>query len=312
MALEPEMHAFIERTEALCPSDVGHLSIEAQRAAYDAMCAAFNPPRPLGVSASDQTVPGPDGHAIPVRTYSSEGAPADRAVLYFHGGGYVLGGLDSHDIVTARLCADIPATVITVDYRLAPEHRFPAAFEDCLRAMRYLQANAGAFGLASPAIVLAGDSAGANLAAAVSIANRDADGPALAGQVLVYGGFGAGPDLPSYREEADAPLLKASDIDAYHDHYFGADHVPDARSAPIRADLGGLPPTLLLPVEHDPLRDESYAFHDALRAAGSPSTVVLGEGLVHGCLRALGASPGTDRLVATAVRQIRQWTRAAS
>jgi len=288
------------------PSAAGDVTLAEQRARYDAMCTAFNPPRPAGMTVEHFTLEGPQGQTIPVRVYDPGPARSDGALLYLHGGGFILGGLDSHDIVTARLAADVPVKVCVVDYRLAPEHRFPAAFDDCLAALRALQTTPHRFGLVSPNIVLAGDSAGANLAVAVSIANRTWGGPPIAGQILFYGAFGAGPDLPSYVEEAEAPLLKASDVGAYQDHYLGADQAPDWRSKPILGPLDGLPPTLMLPVEHDPLRDESYALHQALQEAGTLSRLELGEGLVHGCLRALGTSPATQRMVESAVMEARR------
>lgn len=301
MTLEPQMLPFIERTESFYPSDAVDRSVTEHRALYDAMCRAFNPPRPAGMGVEDRRIPGPGGHAVPVRLYRPRGGPGDRVVLYFHGGGFILGGLDSHDIVTARLAADLTALVVAVDYRLAPEHLFPAAFDDCLASLAHVRAEPAAFGLRAPRVVLMGDSAGANLAAAVAIAARQQDLPAPAGQVLFYGGFGAGPDLPSYVSEAEAPLLNAKDVGAYRRFYMPENHEPDYRSAPILGPLDGLAPTLLIPVEHDPLRDESTAFRDALVAAGSPAELKLGRGLVHGCLRALETSPETRRIFAAAV-----------
>ncbi|HXH04224.1 MAG TPA: alpha/beta hydrolase [Candidatus Competibacteraceae bacterium] len=305
--LEPEMLDFIRATEAFYPADAATRTVAEQRRLYDAYAAAFTPPRPAGVSAEDGAVAAA-GRRIPIRLYRDRAGGRAGCILYFHGGGFVLGGLDSHDIVTARLAADTGATVIAVDYRLAPEHRYPAAFDDCRVVLEALRADPARYGVDAGRIVLCGDSAGGNLAAAVALANRDRGGAPLRGLILIYPGLGYQPSLPAFESEAEAPLLSAADVLAYREFYHGGRTPPDdAYAFPLAArDFCGLPPALLLPVEHDPLRDDCHALRERLQAAGVEAELWLGQGLVHGCLRALGRSPGVDALFARMVETARR------
>ncbi|MBT5263417.1 MAG: alpha/beta hydrolase [Rhodospirillaceae bacterium] len=319
MTLEPEMHAFIARTESFYAANAVELSVAEQREMYRRLCQEFTPDRPMGVLSHDAEIEGPGG-PIPVRHYyadaskGAEKAGQDKGppacVLYLHGGGFVVGDLDSHDFICAHFAAETGANVIAVDYRLAPEHKFPAAFEDALAAYRAVRGQPERWGIDAERIVVAGDSAGANLTAAVVLASRDDTGPRAVGQILFYGRFGWGFDLPSFQTEADAPLLTTSDVRYYRKVYCGPDAEPDPRHSPLTATgLSRLPPALLLPVEHDPLRDESFAYGEALRADGVDAEVHLGVGLVHGSLRALHTSPGVRKMVDLAVSAIKTWAR---
>ncbi len=293
--LEAAMLDFIRATEAAFPADAASRSHPEQRRLYDAWCARSNPPLPAGVEAHDQAIPGPGG-AVPVRVYRRPDRPLRGSLLYLHGGGFVLGGLDSHAFYTAHLAARLPLAVVAVDYRLAPEHPYPAARDDVRTVLERLQSDPGSIDAAPGALIVGGDSAGGNLAAGLTLYNRDRGGPPLAGQFLSYPLLAAEPLPPS--RDADAPLLSLADVLAYRRLYHGdAPPLDDPYAFPLAAtELCDLPPALLLPVEHDPLRDEAVAYAERLRAAGVATTLHLGRGLVHGCLRALGRSPGVDAM----------------
>jgi acetyl esterase len=296
--LEPEMIEFIRETNAFYPSDAVTRPIAEQRRLYDRYAAHMTPARPIGVTAEDAEF-GPG--RICVRAYRDAEGGIRGVIVYLHGGGFVLGGLDSHDMITARLAADTGATIVAVNYRLAPEHPFPAAFDDCLSVVKAV--TEGSFLLlAKPArVVLAGDSAGANLCAAISLTLNNETTRVVDGLILFYPSLAPDPIAPARDENADAPMLTLADVRWYRKAYLG-DREPTPQSSPLLAkSLAGTPPVLLLPVEFDPLRDDAFAFHDRLIREGCRSELMLGQGLVHGSLRALGRSPGVDALVRRAI-----------
>lgn len=307
--LEPEIAAFIARTAAIYPSHATTLSPAEQRVVYDRYAAAFTPPLPAGVHVEDRMFDASGGHRIALRLYRSSAATNERqtrgTLLYFHGGGFVLGSLDSHQVVTARLAADTGLAVIAVDYRLAPEHRSPAAHEDCIEITRAALEGRLPFALlsADTPLLLAGDSAGGNLAASVAMRLRDLDSHAtqhVAGVALVYPMLGYEPQRPARDTEAQAPMLTLADVHAFRHHYWGdlpRDQLPPTWMLPLDADrFDGLPPVLSIGVEHDPLRDDARVFAERIRAAGGDARSWIGEGLVHGCWRAIDTSPGVQRM----------------
>lgn len=302
MALEREIIAFIEKSEAYFGSAAVDQSIATQRDMYDRYAALFTTARPPGVMSEDRLLPGP-ADPIPVRFYRKQGSEETACILYLHGGGFILGGLDSHDFITARLCADTGCPVVAVDYRLAPEHVFPAAFDDCYAVLEYIQAHAGEFAINGAKIIVCGDSAGGTLAAGLALANRDRGGIPLLGQILIYPGLGSDMTSRSFIDEANAPMLTTEEVKYYNDVYLPDGMAPGSYGAPLTAeDLSTLPEALILPVEHDPLRDEGIMYHEALRAAGTASQLHMGKGLVHGCLRAVEISPGVADMYAV-IRQ---------
>lgn len=239
----------------------------------------------------DQVVPGvapgPAG-PIPVRIYVPVGGrPSDRSLpglLYFHGGGWARGSLQTHDIVCRALANGAGCVVVSVDYRMAPEHKFPAAFEDSLDATRWVAAHAAELGIDPVRLAVAGDSAGGNLAAAVALALRDAGGPRLVHQLLIYPVTDHAFDTPSYLENAEGYMLTRSSMQFYWQLYLGNESdADDFRASPLRArDFSGLPPALVITAEFDPLRDEGRAYADRLRAAGTPVVYREYPGMVHG------------------------------
>ncbi|ROL77657.1 lipase [Pseudomonas chlororaphis] len=290
--LSRQLAAFVERTLSFTSPDN---SPQGLRDSYSRMCRAFTPPRPEGLRVSELQLAGVPARAYcPASPMPAQGWPC---LLYLHGGGWVVGDLDSHDFITAYLAAQLQVLVIAVDYRLAPEHPFPAAFDDCLAAWRALQAGASPFALDARRQLVIGDSAGGNLAAALCLALRDAGEQLPAAQVLLYPGLGGAADLPSRSQCADAPLLGSNDLDTYQALYLPGPerHSPYARPL-LATDLRGLPAAFIALAQFDPLRDDGELYHQRLLAADGHSQLYPGLGLVHGCLRARGLAPEVDAL----------------
>ncbi len=272
--IDEETWGFIRRTAESYPDDTVEMSIADQRRVYDAMCQDFRQARPPGIEVRDRSADG-----VPVRIYSA-GDPT-RTVIYIHGGGFVVGGLDSHDDVCAELCAQTGYRIVSVDYRLCPEHVHPAQFQDSWTATNWVVQEYG------EPIVLAGDSAGGNLAAAVSHHGRGRLENVL-GQVLIYPGLGGDMSQGSYIEHANAPLLTLDDIRFYETvRYQGTTPQNDPTYAPLHdVDFSGLPPTVVVTADCDPLRDDGQAYCDRITAAGGQAQCINEAGLVHGYLRA--------------------------
>lgn len=277
--IDAETWAFIERTDAWYPPETVDYTIERQRDVYDRMCREFFAGYPEGVTAETTAIEAA-GRAVPIRVYRVSERPA-AVIVYFHGGGYVVGGLESHDDVCAELCARTGHELVSVGYRLSPEHVHPAHFEDALAGFEWAAARYDV------PVVLAGDSAGGNLAAAVSHATRGRAKKPV-GQVLIYPGLGGDRTKGSYVVHADAPMLTMRDLDFYrHVRTGGRDWGRDATLAPLDdADFSGLPPTVVVTAECDPLSSDGEAYRDRIRAAGGRAVWHEEKGLVHGYLRA--------------------------
>ncbi|MCZ8543564.1 alpha/beta hydrolase [Mesorhizobium qingshengii] len=277
--IDAETWAFIERTNSYYPPDTIDYTIAQQREIYDRMCREFFAGYPQGVTAETAAIATPT-HDIPVRIYRSA-RQAPVTVLYFHGGGFILGGLDSHDDVCAELCARTGYEVVSVDYRLAPEHLHPAAFDDVMNAFEWAATTR------NHPILLCGDSAGGNLAVAVSHATRGHPRKPV-GQVLIYPGLGGDRSKGSYLRHAEAPMLTMRDLEFYkHIRTGGQDRSGDATLAPLAdTDFSNLPPTVLVTAECDPLSSDGETYRDRIVAAGGRATWFEEPGLVHGYLRA--------------------------
>jgi acetyl esterase len=237
-------------------------------------------------SAADRTIPGPGG-PLGLRVYTPRGAGPFPLLVFFHGGGFVVCDLDTHDALCRNLCAGAGCVVASVDYRLAPEHRFPAAPDDCLAATRWAAEHAAEL-RADPARVAAGgDSAGGNLAAVVAQRARDEGGPRLAAQLLLYPTTdAAATGMPSLAENAEGYGLTARDMAWFKGHYLGDPaEAANPHASPLRAaDLRGLPPALVQTAEYDPLRDEGEAYAARLRAGGRADRRSRRAGMIHGFL----------------------------
>lgn len=304
--LEPEIATFVAAVDAWYPADAAARSAGEQRRLYDRFAAEWTPAAlPAGIVQQDAVWQAPDGRAIALRRYTSAHGAPRGTVLFFHGGGFVVGSLDSHALITAQLAADTGLDVIAVDYRLAPEHRAPAALEDCLDVTRAARDARWPFGPCAQPLTLAGDSAGGMLAAAVATALRDAGEGGVDGIALVYPMLGFEPQSPARETEAHAPMLTLDDVHRYRALYWEGgllDALGDGNpllraSVPLAATrFDGLPPVLAIGAEHDPLRDDARVYVERIRAAGGAAHYWMGGGLVHGCWRALGTSPQAARL----------------
>lgn len=283
MPLDPQAQAMRERAIAAGTPPLYTLSIEEARTAdLAAIRAAAGTGEPVH-EIVDSHVPGSDGD-LPIRVYRPDeaGEPAPT-VIYFFGGGWTLGNIDTSDEICRNLANAVPCQVITVGYRLAPEHRFPAAVHDCYQATSWIAKNAAELGVDPGRLAVAGDSSGGNLAAAVTLLARD-HGPALAAQVLIYPNTDYRGDTESIRANDDPALFNRRSVAWYWGHYLARpEDGRDPLASPLLAeDLSGLPPALVITAEHDPLRDEGERYAQRLRQAGVPVAATRYDGMVHG------------------------------
>jgi acetyl esterase len=287
MALHPQIVALIERATAAGMRPNYELTPEEARKQTDVMSKLRDDPvrTPVG-RVEERTIDGPGGD-LRLRLYwPNADGPSARpapAIVFFHGGGHVVGSLESHDLTARNLCADSGCLVVSVDYRLAPEHKFPAAAEDCHAATRWVAGHAGELGVDPARLAVAGDSAGGNLALVTALMAREAGGPPLAFQLLVYPVVDYAFDTPSYESYAEGyGILTAKGMAWFRDHYLnGSRDRADWRAAPLRADLAGLPPALVVTAECDVLHDEGVALAEKLAAAGVPVEHVDYPGMIH-------------------------------
>jgi acetyl esterase len=307
MALNPQCAAVIEAAARGGQSVFDARDPVEARERYGASTAVFAPATPALESVDDRTVPGPDG-PVPVRVYRPEGVAAALPVLaFFHGGGWVFGDLDSHDHVCRALCAEAGCLVVAVDYRLAPEHKFPAGLEDSYAVTAWLAEHADELGGDGARLAVGGDSAGGNLAAAVCLAARQRGGPALAFQLLIYPATDHTADTVSLARNGDGYLLTRGAIEWCKGCYLRDD--ADARNplaSPLLADdLGSLPPAFVQTAEFDPLLDEGRAYAERLAAAGVPAEHVSYPGMVHGFVRMGALIDDAHTAIADAAARLR-------
>ena len=303
--INPQMLAFIEKSQTKFPSNKTNRTIKDQRAAYQELCLVFNYGRPAGVVSSDgiiQNVPVRrylfDGTLSDLKTKHSLNPPQKRLIIFFHGGGFVLGSLDSHDDICAEICAGTGYELVSVAYRLAPEHPHPAMFEDAFLATRFLIKNSDF------PVILCGDSAGGNLAAAVAHALRS-ETESIIGQLLIYPTLGPNTGKESYERHALAPMLTSKDIGFYLESRCGrqTEDIPkDKTLFPLLDDdFSNLPPTVIITADCDPLSDDGKNYTNLFKAAGGRALWINEEGLVHGFLRARreveGASSSFKRMI---------------
>src|SRR5471032_249423 len=289
MALDPESQRLIDLMAAANRPAWNTLSPQAARELYLSLRPAGQGPIPDGIAITNRRIAGKDGNSVPVRLYRPDKlSPEARlpALLYAHGGGWVFGNLDSHDVLCAQLAIEAGIAVMAVDYRLAPEARFPAAFDDVVSGLQWLAANGPSVGIDPNKLAVGGDSAGGNLAAAVAIWARDNKGPRLKMQLLAYPVTDIVARAESYKSFADGYGLNAATMEWFIDHY-----TPDKKSrgdwrvSPLRAkSLSGLPPSLVLTAGYDPLRDEGRAYAWRLQQDGTVADLVEFGGMLHGFL----------------------------
>lgn len=285
MPLSPDIAAIADAMASSPDARPTHeLPPDEARVGYTALGSMFGPGEDVAAVA-DRTLPGPAA-AIPIRIYSPHAAGPHPVLVFYHGGGWVIGDLDSHDKECRALCNGASCLVVSVDYRLAPEHPFPAAPDDAFAALEWVVENAASLGGDSERIAVAGDSAGGNLAAVVSLLARDSGGPSLRFQLLIYPAVDSRPgDLyPSQRENAAGPFLLAETMTYFRSHYFqgAAEERSDVRASPILATShAGLPPALIVTAGYDPLRDEGAAYAGKLEEAGVAVELRCYEGMPH-------------------------------
>jgi acetyl esterase len=282
--LDPQVQAMRERSVAAGARPLYTMSLaEARAADLAAIQAASGGGEPVH-EVVDRTIPGPEGDELPIRLYRPSAEPGLPVLVYFFGGGWTLGSIDTSDAVCRTLANATGALVLAPGYRLAPEHRFPAAVHDCFAAVDWIAAHAGEVGADPARIAVGGDSAGGNLAAAVTLLARERGGPRLAAQLLVYPNTDHGSDTPSLRENTDPYLFNRTSVGWYWGHYLASpSDGAHPLASPLRAgDLSGLPPALVVTAEFDPLRDQAEDYAAALAKAGVPVIASRYDGMVHG------------------------------
>lgn len=283
MPVDPQIQALLDKGTGVPATHT--LPVDVARAQYEARIPLMAPAAEIA-AVREETIAGPGG-ALRIRIYTPRGDGPFPLLVFFHGSGFVLCSLDTHDGMCRNLCAGAGCVVASVDYRLAPEHKFPAGVEDCVHATRWAAAHAVELGADQARIAVAGDSAGANMAAVTALRIRDEGGPALGGQLLLYPVTDYHtPGTPSYEENADGYGLGRETMKWFWSHYL-RDPAEGAHphASPLRAsDLSRLPPALVITAEYDPLRDEGELYAGKLRAAGVPTTLTRYDGVNHGFL----------------------------
>ena len=279
MPIDPQAQAAEDAWDALGIPPLETLPPAEARARFEALPALEGPP--VG-RVEDRMAPGPDGD-VPVRVYWPEGEGPHPAFMYFHGGGWVVGSVANQDGTVRHLVRESGCVGISVEYRMAPEHRFPAAAEDCYTATKWAADNAAALGVLPGKLAVLGVSSGGNLAAAVALMARDRAAPSLALQTLVVPVLARDFTTASYREKADGPGLTRRRMQWYWDLYLLDDaDATNPYAAPAAAEsLAGLPPALVLTAEYDVLRDEGRQYAERLQATGVPTTHLDYAGMTH-------------------------------
>jgi acetyl esterase len=305
--LDPQIRALRDQRERDNVPPLYAMSLADARAAdLASIRAGGGDPEPV-YEVADLKIPGPGGE-LPVRLYRPAGEQPLPALLYFFGGGWVLGTIDTADGVSRSLANSSGALVVVVGYRLAPEHRFPAAVDDCYATLRWVAEHADEIGADPARLAVGGDSAGGNLAAAVALRAR-ADGTALAGQLLVYPNTDQLADDESMRAADDPFLFNRHSVAWYRQHYLAnPGDAADPLASPLRAgSLAGLPPALVITAEYDPLRDQGEAYARRLAEDGVPVELRRYEGMAHGFFTMAGTVDSSRAALAQAASCLRAW-----
>jgi acetyl esterase len=281
MPVDPQVQALLDQLVALNVPPFHTLTPEQNRQSLKAM-SIIEVPTPVA-SVEDRKIPGPDGD-IPVRLYTPQGQGPFPILVFFHGGGWVIGDLETYDEFCRTLTNGADCIVVSVEYRLAPEHKFPTAPEDCYAATQWVAANATHFNGDPSRLALGGDSAGGNLAAVVAQMTRDRGGVPVLFQLLIYPMTNFIADTPSLKENAEGYLMTARDIEWFLKHYLNSeeDKQNPLASPMLAADLSGLPPALIITAEYDPLRDDGELYGKHLKEAEVPVTITRYPGMIHG------------------------------
>jgi acetyl esterase len=305
MPLDPQVRTVLDQMDAAGQPPLHELSPAEARAAMTNLAALGKYPDEQAAT-EDRRIPGPDGE-IPVRIYTPTASQPLPVVVYFHGGGWVIGGIETHDSTCQHLATAVPAVVVSVDYRMAPEYPFPAPLEDCVAATRWVYDHAEELGADPARLAVAGDSAGGNLAAVVSLKAREQGGPPIVFQLLVYPATDLTCSFASHVENGEGYLLTGEGIRWFLDLYIpDADRKNPDASPHFAEDLSGLPAALIITAEFDPLRDEGEAYAARLREAGVLAKASRYDGMIHGFFGmdlVLGSASDALQEAAAALRQ---------
>ncbi|NUR25475.1 MAG: alpha/beta hydrolase [Catenulispora sp.] len=308
MPLDPQIEAMRDRrVQAAAPQLYTLTLAEARAADLASIQAEAGEPEHVH-EVTDHLLPLGD-RKIPIRVYRPRAEQPLPALLYFFGGGWTLGSLETCDAVCRALANTAGCLVISVGYRLAPEHRFPAAVEDCHEALAHLTAHAAEYGADPSRLAVGGDSAGGNLAAAVALLTRTESAPALAGQLLIYPNTDQLADDASLRANDDPWLFNHKSVGWYRGHYLADDaDAADPLASPLRApDLSGLPPALVITAEYDPLRDQGEAYAARLTESGVDVELTRYPGMVHGFFTMLDTVDAARAAVSQASAALNRW-----
>jgi acetyl esterase len=305
--LDPQIQAVRDQSERDRVPPLYAMSLADARAAdLASIRASGGEPEPV-CEVADLQIPGPGGQ-LPLRLYRPAHERPLPALVYFFGGGWVLGTIDTADGVCRSLANSSGALVVVVGYRLAPEHPFPAAIDDCYATVRWVAGHADEIGADPARLAVGGDSAGGNLAAAVALRARP-DGPALAGQLLVYPNTDQLADDPSMRAADDPFLFNRHSVQWYRQHYLtNPGDAAHPLASPLRAEsLAGLPPALVITAEYDPLRDQGEAYARRLADEGVPVELSRYPGMAHGFFTMAGTVDASRAAIAQAASSLRAW-----
>src|SRR5438552_9359928 len=305
MPLEPRTRKMIDILEKILPRPGAASGPELRARMHELVVSAGGDKEPVH-AVEDRTIPGPAGE-IPVRIYRPSAATGLPVLVYFHGGGWVICDLETHDPTCRAISNGADCVVVSVDYRLAPEHKFPAAADDAYAATAWVAAHASELGADASRVAVGGDSAGGNLTAAVALMARDRGGPPLAFQVLVYPVLDLASESASRKENGEGYFLTSAGMTWYEEQYLrdDADRKNVLASPLLAGDLTGLPPALVVTAEYDPLRDEGEAYGRRLTEAGVPATVSRYDGMFHGFLAFAGVLDGATRAQAEVFSALR-------
>ena len=307
MPVDPQVQLLLDMMAAGGGAPISSETLAATRDGFGMLVAMTAGPGPDSVAVTERSIDGPHG-SIPLRIYTPSANVPAGAVLFIHGGGWTIGSAEAYDPIAKIVAEGTGAVVVSVDYRLAPEHAFPVPYDECWAALQWLAEHGVELGVDPARIAVMGDSAGGNLSAVLALRARDEGGPTLATQILVYPVTDADLDRGSYVENESGYFLERSTMRFFWDCYTSGDgDATDPRLAPLRAaSLAGLPPTLVVTAEFDPLRDEGEAYAAALVAAGVEVEHRRYDGMIHGfAMMPMAVSAGADAL-ALATRAIRR------
>jgi acetyl esterase len=304
MPIDPQVEGLLKEMAATGNPPIHTLSVAEARIGAELIAALSGDPIEVG-NVRDITIP-VEGAEIAARVYTPDGTGPHPIVMFFHGGGWVICSLDTHDNISRAICRDAAAVVVSVDYRMAPEYRYPTTAHDCFAATRWVADNASSLNADATRLAVCGDSAGGNLSAVVSQMARDAGGPSITFAALIYPAVDMTANGGSLDENAAGYFLETAGMEWFMGHYLSDEERAEPIASPLlHEDLSGLPPTFIATCEFDPLRDEGEAYAAALKSAGCHVESKRYDGLIHGAANMTGVLDLGRQLVADVSAQLR-------